>query len=121
VLPGLAGRAPDEAKRNRDNGARVCDRDGMSKTSSNENYLKHFRQDALLTQTELGALAGLSDHAVRAIEAGRRAPKWRSAKRLARALSVPEAAIFPNAVRPPAPPSALAVGVEAEGTPPAAV
>ena len=37
-----------------------------------ENYIRHFRQEALLTQAGLAHRAGLSTEMVRSIEVGRR-------------------------------------------------
>jgi len=72
-----------------------------------ENYIRHFRQEALLTQAGLAHRAGLSTEMVRSIEVGRRPGGWRSRKLIARALDVPEHVLFPHYELPPAPPAEL--------------
>ena len=72
-----------------------------------DNYLRHFRQEALLSQAALARAAGLTAEMVRSIEAGRRPGGWRARKLLARALDVPEQVLFPHHELPPAPPAEL--------------
>jgi transcriptional regulator with XRE-family HTH domain len=61
------------------------------------NRLRHFREDRLLTQDELGARCGVSGVCISQIETGSRAGRWRTRKLIARALDVPESVLFPDA------------------------
>jgi putative transcriptional regulator len=61
------------------------------------NRLKEYRRDRLLTQAELAALIGVSHQCVSSIERGEWAGRWKTRRRLALALEVPEAELFPPA------------------------
>jgi len=62
------------------------------------NRLRYFREDALLTQSELAELVGISSACISRLETGTRAGRWTTRKKIARALNVSETEIFPPAL-----------------------
>ena len=60
------------------------------------NLLLHYRHERLLTQRELAELVGVQHTCISKIERGERAARWRTRKRLAMALEIPEGELFPS-------------------------
>ena len=60
------------------------------------NQLLHYRHERLLTQRELAELVGVQHTCISKIERGERAARWRTRKRLAMALEIPEGELFPS-------------------------
>lgn len=61
------------------------------------NNLRQLRQERLLTQDDLAALIGAKSHrCIGNLERGTRRGRWRTRKRIALALDVPESAIWPE-------------------------
>jgi DNA-binding XRE family transcriptional regulator len=65
-------------------------------TDMASNQLLRYRHERLLTQRELGELVGVQHTCISKIERGQRAARWRTRKRLAMALEVPEGELFPS-------------------------
>ena len=75
----------------RDSAVDPCHATGMT-----SNRLLHYRHERLLTQRELAERVGVQHTCISKIERGERAALWRTRKRLAIALEVPEGELFPS-------------------------